>query len=139
MVKKSITTGQSTGPIGLGVGNWPTVEQPASPSESDVDQVRERTFLQNQVQFLEQQNHQIYQRIKELETGYKLVAVVLSEKCAGCGLCTDVCFANAIEANEHAVVNTEMCTGCGDCVTECPNEAVILIPQQGWIAKDKFD
>ena len=111
---------------GFGMSNWPEVKQPASPSESDVDPEQAQAFLQNQLQICEQQRHQIDQRIKELETGYKLVAVVLSEKCAGCGICTDVCTVNAIEINGHAVVNTEDCTGCGNCVTECPNEAVIL-------------
>ena len=112
--------------IGFGMSNWPTVEQPASPSESDVDPAQERAFLQDQVQILEQQKHQIDQRIKELETGHKLVAVVLSEKCAGCGICVDVCPVGAIEVNQQAVVNDEACTGCAACVSECPNEAIII-------------
>jgi NAD-dependent dihydropyrimidine dehydrogenase PreA subunit len=111
---------------GFEMGNWPVVNEPASPSESDVDPAQVQAFLKDQAQILEQQSHQIEQRIRQLETGHKLVAVVLSEKCAGCGICTDVCTVNAIEINGHAVVNTEDCTGCGNCVTECPNEAVIL-------------
>jgi len=110
----------------FGMDNWPSVEQPASPSESDIDPVQERAFLQVQIQLLRQQKHQIEQKIKELETGYKLVAVVLSEKCAGCGICTDVCPVDTIEINRYAVVNTESCVGCGNCISECPNEAIIL-------------
>jgi NAD-dependent dihydropyrimidine dehydrogenase PreA subunit len=111
---------------GLGMGNWPPVEQPASPSESDLDQAQARAHLQGQAQILEQQKHQAEQRIRKLETGRRLIAVVLSERCAGCGLCADVCPENAIEVDEHAVVNWDICTGCGECVSECPNEAVVL-------------
>ena len=111
---------------GFGMGNWPAVEEPASPSESDVDPVQARAFLQNQLRVLEQQRHQIEQRIRELETGRRSVAVVSLERCAGCGICTDVCPENAIEIDEHAVVNCDICTGCGKCVSECPNEAIVL-------------
>jgi predicted Fe-Mo cluster-binding NifX family protein/ferredoxin len=111
---------------GFRMRNWPAVEQPASPSESDVDPMHARTALQNQLQVLEQQKHQIEQRIRELETGRRLIAAVLSERCAGCGICTDVCPENAIVVDEHAVVDSDMCTGCGKCVSECPNDAAVL-------------
>ena len=116
--------------VGFGVGNWPAVEQPASPSESDVDPAQVQVFLQDQAQVLEQQKHQTEQRIRELETGRRSVAVVLSDRCAGCGICVDVCPVNAIEVNGHAVVDPDICTGCTACVSECPNEAIIITQQK---------
>jgi predicted Fe-Mo cluster-binding NifX family protein/ferredoxin len=118
---------------GMGVGggfrmrNWPVGEQTASQLESDVDPEQVRAALQSQLEFLEQQKHQIEQRINELEAGRRLIAVVSPERCAGCGICTDVCPENAIEISEHAEVNSELCTGCGKCVSECPNGAVVLV------------
>ncbi len=75
---------------------------------------------------LEQQKQQLNQRITQLESGRKAIAVVDSEKCTGCGICEDVCPANAITVNGQALVQPELCTGCGLCVGECPNNAIIL-------------
>ena len=111
---------------GFGTGNWLTVEQPASPVESGVDPAQAQTLLKSQLQALEQQKSQIEQKIRELETGRRSVAAVISERCAGCGICTDVCPENAIAIDGHAIINWDTCTGCGKCISECPNEAIIL-------------
>jgi len=87
---------------------------------------QELAVLKQQAEMLEQQKQQLNQRITQLETGRKAVAVVDSEKCAGCGICVDVCPAGAIEVNQQAVVNDEACTGCGACVSECPNETIVI-------------
>jgi len=87
---------------------------------------QELAALKQQAELLEQQKRQLNNRITQLESGRKAVAVVDSEKCTGCGICEDVCPANAIEVNEQAVVNDEACTGCAVCVSECPNGAIIL-------------
>ena len=87
---------------------------------------QELAALKQQAEQLEQQKQQLNRRITQLESGRKAIAVIDSEKCAGCGICADVCPAGAIEVNEQAVVNDEVCTGCAICVTECPNEAIIL-------------
>ena len=90
---------------------------------------QELAALKQQAELLEQQRQQLNNRIAQLESGRKAVAVVDSKKCTGCGICVDVCPTNAIEVievNEHAVVNAETCTGCAACVSECPNEAIIL-------------
>jgi len=109
---------------GFGMSNLPTVNTPASAANSKPEQ--ELAALKQQAEMLEQQKQQLNRRISELETGQELVAVVLPEKCTGCGICEDVCPANAIKVNGQAVVQPELCTGCRLCVSECPNNAIIL-------------
>jgi len=87
---------------------------------------QEVAALKQQAEMLERQKQQLNQRITQLESGRRAVAVVDSEKCAGCGICVDVCPAGAIEVNQQAVVNEEACIGCAACVSECPNEAIVI-------------
>jgi ferredoxin len=115
---------------GSGMGNWPALEQPAFSSEPDVDREQAEAILRGQAQVLEQQKDEVEQKIRELEAGQNLVAVVLSDKCTGCGICIDVCPTGAIEVSEQAVVNGEACSGCAACVSECPNEAIILVQKK---------
>ncbi len=91
---------------------------------------QELAALKQQAELLEQQKQQLNQRITQLESGRKAVAVIDSEKCTGCGICEDVCPANAIKVNGQALVRPELCTGCGLCVGECPNNAIILTQQK---------
>ncbi len=106
---------QSSPPAGLPQG-----------TEAQMNPAQELFALKQQAELLEQQKQQLNRRITQLESGRKAVAVVDSGKCAGCGICADVCPAGAIEVNGQAVVNDEACTGCAVCVSECPNEAIIL-------------
>jgi len=87
---------------------------------------QELAALKQQAELLEQQKRQLNNRIAQLESVRRAVAVIDSEKCTGCGICEDVCPANAIKVNGQALVRPELCTGCGLCVGECPNEAIIL-------------
>jgi predicted Fe-Mo cluster-binding NifX family protein/NAD-dependent dihydropyrimidine dehydrogenase PreA subunit len=121
---------------GMGMGaamGMPTSAPPSSPPagfpqgiEAQMNPEQELFALKQQAELLEKQKQQLNRRITQLESGRKAVAVVDSGKCAGCGICVDVCPAGAIEVNEQAVVNDEACTGCAVCVSECPNEAIIL-------------
>ena len=110
-------------------GEFAAAGLPASPSESDIKPQQAKALLQEQLQVLEQQKHQIQEKIGRLETGHRLVAIVLHEKCGGCGICTDVCSEHAIEVNKQASVNPNICIGCGRCISECPNEAIILLSE----------
>jgi NAD-dependent dihydropyrimidine dehydrogenase PreA subunit len=55
------------------------------------------------------------------------VEVVVTERCTGCGKCTEgICFVGAMKLeNGKAKVGNE-CRGCGRCVSLCPNEAIRL-------------
>jgi len=56
------------------------------------------------------------------------VEVRVSQRCTGCGLCTnDVCFVNAIHLNGTRAFINEACRGCGRCVEKCPENAIELI------------
>jgi len=110
-------------PAGPASGS-PTGGFPENPGLQDSEQ--ELAALKQQAEMLEQQKQQLNQRISQVEGGRKVVAVVDSAKCTGCGICVDVCPTGAIEVNEQAVVNAENCNGCAACVSECPNEAIVI-------------
>ncbi len=56
-------------------------------------------------------------------------AVVNQEKCAGCGVCIEVCPVQAISLNlkRKAQINSEKCMECGRCARACPNQAIELV------------
>lgn len=58
-------------------------------------------------------------------------AVVNQEKCAGCGVCIEVCPVQAISLNlkRKAQINSEKCIECGKCARECPNQAIELVQE----------
>jgi Fe-S-cluster-containing hydrogenase component 2 len=57
--------------------------------------------------------------------------VVNQEKCAGCGVCIEVCPVQAISLNSKrkAQINSEKCIECGACAKECPNQAIEMAPE----------
>ncbi len=55
------------------------------------------------------------------------VTVAVTERCVGCGTCTQgVCFVNAIRLDGQRAVIADACRGCGRCVEACPEQAIGL-------------
>ena len=53
------------------------------------------------------------------------VTVKVSDRCEGCGTCTqDICFAGAISLVDSRAVISDRCRGCGRCLSVCPNDAI---------------
>jgi ferredoxin len=53
------------------------------------------------------------------------VTVAVSDRCVGCGTCTEgVCFADAIYVVDNRAVISDACRGCGRCVEVCPQGAI---------------
>jgi ferredoxin len=62
------------------------------------------------------------------------VAVAVTDRCAGCGTCTQgVCFVEAIRLVDGQAVIGDVCRGCGRCVDVCPHGAIELT-----VAGDRF-
>ena len=53
------------------------------------------------------------------------VSVSVSDRCTGCGTCTDgVCFVSAIHMEDDHAAISEACRGCGRCADTCPHDAI---------------
>lgn len=50
--------------------------------------------------------------------------VIFTEKCTGCGTCTDVCPTEAIIIQDGKAEITMDCVDCGACVRVCPEGAI---------------
>ncbi|MEW6093604.1 MAG: 4Fe-4S binding protein, partial [Chloroflexota bacterium] len=56
------------------------------------------------------------------------IAVVDTQRCAGCGQCKEACPYKAIELERRtSKVNPYLCKGCGTCAGTCQNKAITLI------------
>ena len=50
------------------------------------------------------------------------------EKCAGCGICEDVCPVEAVRVSDGvARIDQDRCNECEACVEACPNEAILVV------------
>jgi heterodisulfide reductase subunit A len=60
-----------------------------------------------------------------------MTAEVLAMRCVACGLCVEVCPANAaqiveVRGHRQAEINPALCKGCGLCVAACRGGAITL-------------
>lgn len=66
-------------------------------------------------------------RIGDKVTRMPGVTVAVTDRCIGCGTCTqDVCFVDAIQLIDERAVISDACRGCGRCVSVCPQSAIEL-------------
>ncbi len=110
----------SMGPAGMGFG---ASTNPAFTETSEVDALKAEEHK------LEQQLRAINERISQLEITKeprRRFAAVDAAKCAGCGICEQVCPTGAISVGTVARVDTLKCMGCGLCTTQCPQGALNL-------------
>ncbi len=71
---------------------------------------------------------QAHQRGTPMLASSGYVSRVDPGRCAGCGLCADLCPFGAVALRDHlAVIDVARCMGCGVCVSHCPNEALSLV------------
>jgi Fe-S-cluster-containing hydrogenase component 2 len=50
--------------------------------------------------------------------------IVTTEKCTGCGTCTEICPTEAIRTESGKAWITMECIGCGACPRVCPEGAI---------------
>jgi ferredoxin len=63
------------------------------------------------------------------------VSIMVDDDCVGCGICTDVCFVNAITIVDGCAVISDECRGCGRCVTVCPQNAIEISIDENFAEK----
>jgi len=50
-----------------------------------------------------------------------------SDKCVGCGTCSETCFCKAVKAVDGKfTIDLSLCRGCGRCVEKCPSKAISI-------------
>jgi len=54
----------------------------------------------------------------------ELSAVVVTERCQGCGACLLTCPEHAIRPHGSPLTVLDTCTGCGECIEVCPVDAI---------------
>lgn len=68
--------------------------------------------------------------IDSKKTCSRLLPVIYSEKCDGCGKCAQVCVYNAIAiAGGKPLFFKELCHACGSCTLNCPHGAISEEPE----------
>ncbi|MBL7063071.1 MAG: 4Fe-4S binding protein [Anaerolineae bacterium] len=71
-------------------------------------------------------------RISAKVTRMDGVAVTVSDRCVGCGTCTQgVCFVDAIRVVDNCAVISDACRGCGHCVDVCPQGVIEISIEYG--------
>ena len=114
-----------------GEGSFQRVGQTVTPQSQEPRQ-RELDKLRRTAASMEHQKADVERRIEDIEAGKaptprRPKPVVSAEQCTGCGICIDICPAEAIVVVNGTATISDDCAGCGVCVAECPNGALSLV------------
>jgi predicted Fe-Mo cluster-binding NifX family protein/ferredoxin len=118
--------------MGMGAASTDPSSAPAGMPQQAGGQMskeQELEMLKTQAQATGDQLRGISGRINELKKeggAFALIAVVDLESCSACGICMDVCPADAITVEKIVQIDAGRCTGCARCVAECPQSALSL-------------
>jgi len=101
----------------------------ASQTKIEVSRIQGLQELKEQARAIETKLYSLKKRIGDIgPTPSVFKATVDSERCVGCGICQNVCPADAISVEEIAMVDLKRCIGCGSCIEQCPRGALSLYP-----------
>jgi ferredoxin len=79
-------------------------------------------------------------RISAKVTRMPGVTVAVTDRCQGCGTCTQgVCFVDAIHLVDGYAVISDTCRGCGQCVDVCPQAAIELSVDHGQFVRESVN
>ncbi len=83
-------------------------------------------------------------RMEEHEFTGPSIAVVQPELCTGCGICQEVCRFGAVHVDGDGSsyhVDALACEGCAACFHQCPDRAIVLVPQLAghWYRSESYD
>jgi len=99
----------------------------ASQTKIEVSRTQELQELKEQARAIKTKLHSLKKRISGIGPTPSVFKVsVDSERCVGCGICQNVCPADAISVEEIAMVDLKRCIGCGCCAEQCPRGALSL-------------
>jgi len=73
----------------------------------------------------------IADRISDCLTRMPGLKITVTDRCTGCGICTETCIAGAIRLENDRAVIDDSCKGCGHCVAACPEGAVEVRIEDG--------
>lgn len=95
-----------------------------------IDRELEIQDLKARAATLEVRLHRLTDRIDRIraEKPSDLKACVDPDRCAGCGICAQVCPTGAVAVSDIAEVDPFRCAGCGRCAAHCPRGAIHLRP-----------
>lgn len=60
----------------------------------------------------------------KVDNGVSHLYVIIKEQCSSCGLCADVCPAEAISQIGEYLIDPAACISCGMCRDFCPSNAI---------------